>query len=75
MTDPTPDVFGRYRVSEVVGGLTRHYSTASFIPGVHKIVPGPASYDNGDALPPKFNIREGSTAPLTNHTSLKEDTK
>lgn len=58
MSDPKPDQFGRYRVSEKVGGRTRHYSTKAFIPGAHSIVPGPASYPNGDELPPKFNISE-----------------
>ena len=59
MTDPTPDMFGRYRVAEVVGGLTRHYSTSCFLPGVHTIVTGPdaqASDDSGGPRPPKFNV-------------------
>ena len=55
---PSPDQFGRYRVAEVVGGRTRHYSTTTFLPGVHTIVTGPdaqASDDSGGPRPPKFN--------------------
>lgn len=62
MSDPTPDEFGRYRVSERVDGRTRHYSTKALRPGVHRIVPGPASYPNGDELPPKFNVQDSPAA-------------
>lgn len=58
MPDPTPDAFGRYRVAETVGGKTRHYSTKRYMPGAHTIVPGPASYENGDELPMKRNVAE-----------------
>lgn len=71
---PNPDEFGRYRVAEVVGGKTRHYSTSRYLPGVHAIVQGPdaaASYDNGQERPPKFNVAEPTPPNPPNKTTPK----
>lgn len=76
MSLPQPDRFGRFRVAETIDGKTRHYSTKSFIPGVHRIVAGPdaqASYDSGDPRPPKFNINDApkNSAPSMNIAARK----
>lgn len=66
MSDPKPDQFGRYRVAETIDGKTRHYSTARYIPGVHRIVEGPdaaASYANGQPRPALHNVRDTQRPP------------
>lgn len=71
---PTPDQFGRFRVAEVVGGKTRHYSTSTYIQGVHTIVQGPdsaASFDNGQERPPKFNVGDKPADKPADSTSPK----
>ena len=70
---PTPDDYGRYRVRHKGDTASPAWSTRTFNPDRHVIVPGDASDTYGNALPPKPIRRLAIESPEPEAASAATD--